>query len=239
MPPSSSDPPLPLESAAPPPETPADAAQRQLSTPFLALMGAVAGGAPQLIIPTATVVELIGNTVMGALTVTLLDTLLVRQTLQGRQLRTGRMLLLLFVSVTLTLVTFKPASVVFQTVFGTGPNPNIRSLSASSYTARRLGNVGHRLTFTAERTALQAAFERMNALPDVEYTEFQPGTDDWATFVRTHVAGEPFEEAVLAFSRPEGFVWVTRSPRDPERRATTVLLRDAATGRAFAAHRPG
>lgn len=234
-----STPPLPLESDVPPPETPADAAQRRLSTPFLALMGAVAGGAPQLVIPTATLVELIGNTTMGALTVAMLDLLLVRQTLQGRQLRTGRMLLLLFVSVTLTLVTLKPPSVVFQTVFGTGPNPNIRSLSASSYTARRLGNVGHRLTFTAERTALQAAFENMNALPGVESLEFRPDSDDWPAFVRTHAAGEPFEAAALTFARPEGFVWVTTSPRDPNRRAVTVLLRDAATGRAFVVHRPG
>lgn len=229
--------PLPLESEVSSSSS-AEAAQDALSTPFLALMGAVAGGAPQLVIPTSTAVELIGNTVMGALIVATFDLMLVRQTLRGKPLRTGRMLLLLFVSITLTLVTYKPSSVVFQTVFGTAPSRQVTSLTATSYTVGRLGNVGHRLTFTAERTALQNVFERMDGLREAEFVEFGPG-EDWGAFVGAHVAGEPFEAAVRQFSRPEGFVWVSTSPRDPTRRTTTVLLRDMATGRSFVSHRPG
>lgn len=221
-----------------PPLSPAEDGGTNLSTGFLALMGAIAGGSPQLVIPTSTVVELIGNTVMGAIVVAVLDKMLVRQTLQGKALRTGRMLLLLFVSVTLTIVTYKPSSIVFQTVFDTAPTRQIQQLSAATFTNQRLGNIGYRLTFVTEPNGLTPVFERMETLKGAEYQEFEPG-QDWNSFLDKHLPGEAFSQVARTFKSPTGYAWITTSPTDPSRKSRTVLIYDRESGRAFVLHTAG
>jgi hypothetical protein len=229
-----------LSAPLPTPSAPGESrpAGTGLSTGFLAFVGAVAGGMPQLFVPTATLIEFIGNTVMGAIIVAAMDALLLRQTLAADNLRRGRILLIVTISVTLTLVTYKQASFVFQTIFDTAPTENIQRLSARAFTHDRIGNVGYHLTFTAKPTDIQKLEERMATLvnrPGFEFEQFQPGgTEDFTAFARriTKLPDLNFPAEV-----PQGMLWRTVGPTG--RTSTTVLLRDASTGQTFVRHTSG
>ncbi len=211
---------------------------KDLSTRFIALIGAIAGGSPQLVIPTSTIVELIGNTLMGALVVAVIDKMLIQQTLQGPAVRRGRILLIVFVSVTLTIVTYKPASLVFQTVFDAPPPRQVQQLSVASFTHERLGNVGYRMSFVSEPLGIAPMLERMESLKDAAYDEYQFNSD-WRAYLAAHIAGQPFYDAAATFKEPTGYAWETALKSDPNRKARTVLLYDRATGRAFVLHTAG
>lgn len=217
-----------------------------VSLGYLALVGAVAGGAPCLVIPTATLVDLVGNSVMGAVVTVMLELILLRRTLPPELMRRGRLFVVIMVSTFLTLVTYRPAKLVFQTVFDTAPpRPGVSNLAARTinWTANGGTGAGYRLVFEAEPTALQNVRERMEPLLKREgagYEEFAPTAEGggWKEFVTKHLPGDsPLMKPALDFVTPQGWVWTSPTPNGGK--AKTVLLYDVSTKLALTEHRAG
>lgn len=228
---------LPLENnQLPPEEVSGDAG----GTAFMAVIGAIAGGTPQLLISTATLVELLGNTVMGAILVAVVDTMLVRRTLKDDQLRKGRMLLILFVAVTLTVVTYHTAGGIFQQVFNFAPDPaEFKDLSAAAYTHNHIGNVAYRLSFTADPVALKKITDEMEHIPSGTVDIFDPVREPFATYIRRVLPEDA--DHLPSLADPQGFAWSSAgaTPLTSARVARTVLLRDKSTGKCYVHHLAG
>lgn len=226
---------LPLESSVPnsPRET---SVGTNSSTAFLALLGAVSAGLPQLILPTATLIEFIGNTVMGAVVVAIVDSFLLRRTLPASQLKKGRMLALIFVSAALTIVTYRSPARAFQDVFDTAPprDNTVHSLAARARTLSRPGQIAYRLYFYSEPQALLQIEDRLKT---AYQASFDPSTQDWPTYLATNL---PKDSQLLPlatrFKDPESRQW--QSVKN-NRTTTTLLLRDKSTGLTLVEHTPG
>lgn len=228
---------LPLESSSPrrEPESPETDGGSGLSTAFIALIGGVAGGAPQLVIPTATLLELIGNTVAGAFVIAMMDKMLLRATLSGKNLRKGRILLIVAVAFTLSSVTYRSPARVFQTVFDVAPDrEKVRGLQAMAYTHGHLGNLAYDLAFQAEPVTMHNMLEQLDKLPSELWDESR---ESWPAFVARNLPPRsPLLPIATQFKNPQGRTWTTT--RDG-RTSTTVLFRDAADGRTLVHHISG
>lgn len=205
-----------------------------LSTAFIAFVGGLTGGAPQMLLPTATVLELVGNTIMGAFVIAMCDVMILRQTLVGKSLRKGRMLLIVAVAFTLTTVTYRSPARIFQTIFDTAPDPNVRELTAQAYTYRRLGNLGYNVYFVADPLTLHKATEFVSKLPGEPW---DASREAWGAYIaRVLPEGSPLLPAARTFTEPQAEEWITTTDG---RSATTVLLYDKKTNRALVHHTSG
>lgn len=209
-----------------------------ISVPFLALVGAVAGATPPLLLPTTTMVNVIGNGVIGAVVVTAMDVMLIRRTVEPGKLRLARILLIIAVSVTLALVTYKPAGFVFQTVFNTAPPAGVTDLRAHAYTDGAIGRQGLRLAFDATPTAVHAIRQSMSSLDRREGATFAEwdGASPWAEFVKAGMGEDsPLLEGAVTMKSPQGWVWTT--PALGGRKVVTTMAFDPQSGLTLVEHR--
>lgn len=216
-----------------------------ISLPFLALIGAIAGGTPGLILPTATLIDVLGNAIMGAIVVAMMDLILLRKSLPPEMLQRGRFMLVLFVSVTLAIVTYRPAGLIFQTVFDTAPPLTVRNLTARAYTTTFPGPIAYRLQFDVDPTDIQTLQERMSPMLKRDGSSFSEYKGDpqnagtaWPAYLKDKLdPASPLYKPALDFTTPQAYYWTSKTPNGHT--AKTLLLYDAATKSALAEHHPG